>query len=176
MCSTTTSAGETPDDPSRLLVLMRHAKSGWAEDGLSDHDRPLNRHGRSDAPTVADWLCRQGFDPEVVLCSSAVRTCETAELMGSRWERQPTRLTRDSLYLASPESILGVIRSDACDCQRLLVIAHNPGISHLASSLSGQRIEMSTAAVAVFRIRVDWPHFRSPDQAELIQFMQPKTR
>ena len=30
----------------RRLILMRHAKSSWAEPGQRDLDRPLNKRGR----------------------------------------------------------------------------------------------------------------------------------
>ena len=33
----------------KTLLLMRHAKSSWKEENLSDHERPLKKRGRKDA-------------------------------------------------------------------------------------------------------------------------------
>jgi hypothetical protein len=34
------------------MILMRHAKSSWKHKGLADHERPLSKRGRKDAPLV----------------------------------------------------------------------------------------------------------------------------
>ena len=50
--------------PTRHLVLLRHAKSAWPD--LPDHDRPLARRGRGDAPAIGRWLRENGCLPELV--------------------------------------------------------------------------------------------------------------
>jgi len=42
----------------RYLILMRHAKSDWGDESLSDHDRPLNRRGQRDNSRLA--TCTDG--------------------------------------------------------------------------------------------------------------------
>ena len=34
----------------KTLMLLRHAKSSWKDEGISDHDRPLNKWGKKTAP------------------------------------------------------------------------------------------------------------------------------
>ncbi|HEX9724123.1 MAG TPA: histidine phosphatase family protein, partial [Vicinamibacteria bacterium] len=34
----------------RTLLVLRHAKSSWKDEGLADHDRPLNKRGKKNAP------------------------------------------------------------------------------------------------------------------------------
>ena len=53
------------------LILARHAKSDWADEGLDDHDRPLNDRGRRDAPAMGRTLLRGGVRPTVLLSSLA---------------------------------------------------------------------------------------------------------
>jgi hypothetical protein len=36
----------------RRLMLMRHAKSAWTSHVPTDHERPLNKRGRRDAPRI----------------------------------------------------------------------------------------------------------------------------
>lgn len=162
-----------PDD--RYLILMRHAKSDWGDPSLSDHDRPLNSRGQKDSPRMAGWLAEQSCIPDVVLSSSSSRTRETLALMCEQWGEEPTVSFTDSLYLAAPDSILDCIRSDALDSRCLMVLAHNPGISYLASLLAGRSIEMPTAAVAVFKVDLDdWHNLRESTPVELTEFMRPK--
>ena len=60
----------------RLLVI-RHAKSSWKDASLSDHERPLNKRGKRDAPRVADAIKKMDWVPDHVLCSDARRAVDT---------------------------------------------------------------------------------------------------
>lgn len=164
----------SPPHP-RRLILMRHAKSDWADPARSDHHRPLNKRGRRDAPRMADWLTEIGGVPELIVCSSAERTQETAALMNATWSHAVPVCVSRELYLAPPESILRVIHSDGCGADPLMVIGHNPGLAELISRLAGRALEVPTAAVALFEAVVnDWEQLRSADQVELRAWMQPK--
>ncbi|TYI27667.1 hypothetical protein ES332_A05G192500v1 [Gossypium tomentosum] len=66
---------------SRRLILLRHAKSSWQHPSLRDHDRPLSKTGRIDAVTVSRKLERMGWIPQLILCSDALRTRETLNIM-----------------------------------------------------------------------------------------------
>ena len=172
----TQSESETSDlDTGRLLILMRHAKSDWSDSSLSDHDRPLNSRGQRDAPSMANWLAESDWIPDVVLSSSSQRTCDTFRLMAEQWDQEPTVSFSQDLYLAAPEAILDSIRGDGIDANQLMVLAHNPGISYLASLLAEQSIELPTAAVAVFRVDVEqWSDLRQSTPIQLVDFMRPK--
>ena len=139
------------------LILMRHAKSGHDDPSLSDHDRPLNPRGERDSPRIARWLEEQGLIPDRILCSSSVRTRQTAELMQRQWSVEPELVICESLYLSSPQSIVETLQRDHSGCERVRVLAHNPGMSMLASMLAGKLKELKTAAVAVFDIELDGP-------------------
>ena len=166
---------EATDDRIKRLVLMRHAKSDWGDESLSDHDRPLNERGRQSAPAMAGWLAEVNAIPDVVLSSSSERTSETLNLMLPVWNRQPRVELSESLYLAPAEEILEVIGRHAGDAIHLLVLGHNPGMAHLVSCLADKFIDMPTAAAAVFDVSLDdWQSGIRPDSAKLVQFMRPK--
>ena len=166
---------ESASHDSRRLVLMRHAKSDWGHSSLADHDRPLNRRGRRDAPKMARWLAEAGAIPDIVFCSSAARTRETVSLMTPEWDDTAEVSYCEKLYLATPETILKTATSDRCDARVLMVVAHNPGIAQLVCLLADQAIEMPTAAIAIFEVSVtDWSELRSSSPTKLIQFMRPK--
>ncbi|MEM6776739.1 MAG: histidine phosphatase family protein [Planctomycetota bacterium] len=164
----------------RHLILMRHAKSYWGDSSVSDHERRLNARGRRDAPVMANWLLDQGFKPDQILCSSARRTIETSQLMNQSWPRDAPVHESSSLYLASAEAILhtiGSVQTAANDAQfaKLMVLAHNPGISQLAAHLAGEFIQMPTAAVIVLRCHVTtWQDPLTRDSVEFETEMTPK--
>ena len=123
--------------------------------GMIDRSRtmtaPSIAEGVSDAPRMAAWIQSIDSVPDVILCSSATRTMQTAQLMSPIWDVQPKLIRCEGLYLSSPETILQLIDEELASASRLLVIAHNPGISSITSHLADQSIEMPTAAVAFFK-------------------------
>jgi phosphohistidine phosphatase len=65
------------------LLLLRHARSSWKNPELSDHDRPLNKRGKHDAPQIVKLL-RDEEDfliPDLIMSSTANRAKKTAELV-----------------------------------------------------------------------------------------------
>ena len=117
------------------LHLLRHAKS--SRDGeADDRERRLSRRGRDDARTVARSLPAALGPLDLVLCSSAVRTRETAELVLAGYEpRQQIRL-EETLYLASPAALLKRLIELDESAGTVLVIGHNPGLHELALALA----------------------------------------
>lgn len=158
----------------RFLILMRHAKSDWSDESLSDHERPLNARGKRDAPRMANWLTKIEMVPDVVLSSDSQRTRDTCALMSEQWQQQPTVLFSESLYLAGPDEICRAVRSDAWDAKRLMVIAHNPGMAYLVSGLADELIDMPTAAIAVFQVDEDFSQLRPGSPIQLMHYMRPK--
>ena len=131
------------------LLLMRHGEASYSA-GRSDKDRPLTMHGKEQATRAGEWLKSKDLNPDVVLCSSAVRTRETWEMLQSAAAIKAQAHLVDDLYLANPHELLEAVQSCPAGAQCLLVIAHNPGLSSLASALSNQRIGMGTAHMVVF--------------------------
>lgn len=129
----------------RQLVLVRHAKSSWAEPGQPDHERPLNERGRRDAPRVGARLAELGWTPGAIWSSDAVRAKQTTEGLLTAFDPAP-RVTFDhGLYLGDLTSIRAsaVEWDEAVSC--VLVVGHNPGWSLAASALSGREFGLTTA-------------------------------
>ncbi|MCB1586456.1 MAG: histidine phosphatase family protein, partial [Xanthomonadales bacterium] len=61
------------------LIILRHAKSNWSDLSLSDHDRSLNQRGKNSAPIMGQRLSKKPIQPQLVLCSTAVRAKATAK-------------------------------------------------------------------------------------------------
>ena len=55
----------------KALFILRHAKSSWTEQDLPDHDRPLNKRGKNDAPRMGKLLKDEDLIPDLILSSTA---------------------------------------------------------------------------------------------------------
>ena len=133
---------------------MRHAKSDWAADYGSDHDRPLNERGVRSARAMGRVLSEHGLAPQIVISSTALRARTTARLAmeDGGWDAE-LRLDA-TLYESGPEGVLGVGAS-APEVGRLMMIGHQPTWSMLVAELTGERVEMKTATVAVIELDME---------------------
>jgi phosphohistidine phosphatase len=117
------------------LHLLRHAKSSW-DDDADDHTRPLNKRGRESARLIGGTLAKAIGPLDLVLCSSALRTRETAELALAGFTPAPRILYEDALYLATAGALLQRLRKLDEASDAVMVIGHNPGLHELAIALA----------------------------------------
>lgn len=117
------------------LLLLRHAIALPATSASGDLGRALSPAGQGQARAVGDFLLARSWVPQRVLCSPAARTRETAERVLDALGAQPALLAIDALYNADVDDMLGVLREQAADVERLLLVGHAPAVGELASAL-----------------------------------------
>jgi phosphohistidine phosphatase len=161
------------------LFLLRHAKSSWDDPTLLDRERPLARRGRRDAKRIAKHLVRLGLEPDVVLCSSAVRARETLELLRPALGTSKV-LLEDGLYGASSDELLARIRHVPDAVASVMLIGHNPGLQELALVLasSGEELrrletKFPTCALGTLAVGTSWSRL-APADAILTAYIVPK--
>lgn len=160
----------------KTLLLMRHAKSSWKDDSLDDHDRPLNKRGKRDAPRMGTALRELQLIPDFIICSSARRARKTAECVAFAADfRGETRITAE-LYMASPDKILQILSQTPDSFSCILLICHNPSLEELFERITGQSRAFSTAAVAQVRFEIDsWSQVTESPKATFLEFWQPRS-
>ncbi len=158
---------------SRRLILIRHAKteqSGPPDQG--DHGRRLLPRGEADAQAAGSWLVAQGLTPDLVLCSSSMRTRQTWEQMVSGGEGlSDVEVEHDRrIYNASSEELLlQVLTEVPAGAGTVAMIGHAPGIPDLVADLVDSDASsdaavaalddgFSTMACAVLAVDADWPN------------------
>jgi len=117
------------------LHLLRHAKSSW-DDDVEDSRRPLSKRGRQAARLIGETLPDAVGALDLVLCSPALRTRETAALALAGFEQAPQIVYEDALYLPPLAALLRRLRLVDEACGAVLVIGHNPGLHELAVALA----------------------------------------
>ena len=132
-----------------FLTLFRHGKSDWDADYSTDHERPLSKRGRRAARRMGRLIAEVDRVPDRAVTSSALRARSTLELAieSGKWKCEVE--VTDSLYGASPASLMDLIRAQSKETASLLICGHEPAWSDLASQLiGGGRIRLPTAAMA----------------------------
>ena len=142
----------------KKLYLLRHAQASNPQ-GMDDRDRPLLEAGRQECKKMNSYLQENNIKPEVVLCSDAVRTMQTANFVIPRvfstekTEDDVIQITPNKkLYLATPGEIIKEISKIDDEVNSIMVVAHNPGIQQLAVILAG-----SGNAEFINEIRIGYP-------------------
>lgn len=164
------------------LHLLRHAKSG-ADDSIDDRDRKLSRRGREAARRVGESLPAALGAVDLVLCSTALRTRETAALVLGGFAAPPPILFEDGLYLAGPAALLRRLHRVEESRGAVLLIGHNPGLHELAVSLAATASpqfralaagKFPTTARASFIVASSWAEL-DRSQHPLVDYVTPKS-
>jgi len=158
----------------KTLCILRHAKSSWENAELPDFDRPLNERGRRAAPLMGDLMKTTGFQPDVILSSSAKRARETAALVKEAADFRSDIQFDERIYEASPARLLEIVAAQNENIESILLIGHNPGLEGLLRFLTGESQPMPTAALAVIDLETDRWSELSPASGNLRVLIRPK--
>ena len=165
------------------LMLLRHAKSSWAEAGQADPDRPLNDRGKRSAVAVGRYMASKGLVPQLALCSPARRARETWSLVAGEQKAIPAILVAAEIYdFGDGKALLECLRHKTGTAQSVLLVGHNPSIGGLAQNLIGKgsaklrkRLEKKypTAALAVISFDLDNWGSLAAGSGTLLRFVRP---
>lgn len=167
----------------KTIYLLRHAKSSWDEPDLDDFQRPLNPRGRAAAKAMGKHLKQQSIHPGMILCSAALRTRATYEILERHLEGVPVSY-EDGLYEATRGELLNRLQRLDGHLDSVMLIGHNPGLERLAQALCGQRgsakalalldQKYPTGTLAILTTKC--PHWAELDAGtcKLVDFVRPR--
>lgn len=180
-------ADEDGNDPTsqaaavRTLVLLRHAKADRPQ-GVVDHERPLSLEGRRQATQVGARWAAAGLLPDLVWCSSALRTRQTWELVARSSGAQARVLLSDAVYDAGPGDLVELLRTTPVEARTVALVGHEPSISALSAvlaalgsepaALAQVRVGVPTAAWSVLRPYDGWAEI-ARGRARLVALHRP---
>ena len=133
-------AGRPPFGTSGCCATARRRpKPPW---GGSDRERPLTARGRRDATALGARLADdqpvlglEGHSPtELIICSAAVRTRQTADLIAKAWAADIPIDAYRSLYGADPDLVLRYVREIDEGVTSALMVGHNPACTNWPGS------------------------------------------
>jgi len=162
----------------RTLLILRHAKSSWKNAGLADHDRPLNKRGKQDAPRIGGVLREESLVPDLIISSSARRAQMTVEaVVAESGYTGEVRFSR-GLYAAGWEAYLEALQVLEDEFKCVMIVGHNPDLEELLEVLTGEVEALPTAALSQVELNIDsWQellHEADDPQGKLIALWRPR--
>jgi len=162
----------------KTLLIVRHAKSSWGVEALTDFERPLNDRGKKDAPVMAQRLLDKNIQIDAFVSSPAKRAKKTAELFAEVYGYKVADINFLSALYQAPVSVFAeVIAQLEDDINSVALFSHNPGITSFVNSLVPEKVQldnMPTCAVFAIQAHITkWADFEKAKK-EFLFFDYPK--
>lgn len=159
----------------KTLLILRHAKSSWQDDSLTDHERPLNKRGKRAAPRMGELLRDQGLTPDFIISSTARRAKDTVARVTVTADFNGDILWESTLYGGGYHAYTWAIRHAPASVDSVMVVGHNPDLEELVETLTGVVTFMPTAALAQIALPIDfWLDLVIDGGYELTNLWRPK--
>ena len=160
----------------KTLLLMRHAKSSWKDDGLTDFERPLNNRGKRDTPFMGKLLREQKVQPDLIISSPALRAMTTARMIAAELKyEQSNIITHEMLYNADVNAMMRIVEQVDNSLKTIILVGHNPGLTLLANVLSDASVEnIPTCGIACIQFQIDSWQAITRGAGTLAFFEKPK--
>lgn len=139
---------------------------------MRDFDRPLKERGREAAEAVGHRLASEKLRDPLVLCSPAVRTRETAQIVLESADLRVEPRFDERIYEASLRDLLEVVSEIPDGAAVAILIGHNPGLEELLAFLVGEGQRMPTCALAKITLK-GWKDVKA-GEGSLEWFITPK--
>jgi|SRR6185503_19224254 len=158
----------------KTLLLLRHAKAENDAPGLTDLERALNERGEKEARSIGTFIKQQNLKLDLVLCSTAVRARQTAELVLAAAQLTASVLYDRRIYEASPEGLSEVITEVEDGMSTVLLVGHNPVMEEFLRALTGQTEPMTTGTLVKIDFDTDAWSGVVQDQGSLVWIQRPQ--
>ncbi len=155
----------------KTLHIVRHAKSSWDYENITDSDRPLKLKGIKNSYEMARRMKIRNSLPEFIISSPANRALHTAIIFAKVIELPFSKLTVDStLYGSDSSAILDLIKKTDNAIHSLMIFGHNPDFTNFANMFAGDNIlEIPSSGVVSIAFNADqWTTISKDNVASLI--------
>jgi len=155
----------------KKLLLVRHA-TAQPESANGDFDRALSNKGIKEATELAQKLKNNGIIPQLIIASSALRTQTTGGIITDVLQLPKPQLNA-AIYEASEQTLLEVINAFADVNDFTALVGHNPGISYLLFTLTGQIRDVPPATAILVTFAVSEWNAVSSNSGTIIYYTSP---
>jgi phosphohistidine phosphatase len=139
----------------KTLLTLRHAKSSWKHTGLDDRDRPLNKRGQRQAPDMGKKIYALGLTPDLILCSPAKRARDTAIPVAEKCGYDGDVEVVMDFYPGDVPQFIQTLSNLPVAVQRVMIVAHNPGLEDLLAMLTRHPQALATATLAQVELPIE---------------------
>jgi phosphohistidine phosphatase len=159
----------------KKLFIIRHAKSSWKDESLTDFERPLNKRGEKNAPFMGKYLKQENIFPDLIISSKALRAKTTAEIISSNigYPLEKIDFSKD-IYLKSHSMIIEDIKNLDNKLNIIFLVGHNPDLNILAYNLVNLIENIPTTGVVEIEFDTNSWKDISNKNSTLKRFVYPK--
>jgi phosphohistidine phosphatase len=127
----------------KKLHIVRHGKAKSPQLFDDDFDRPLHKTGITQAHVLGTYLEQAQRKPQLSLCSEALRTKQTFQIVGDLLGLEQASFLR-AMYLAPAEELITHVETLDDRIDEVLIVGHNDGLSDFLSRLTGESWYLQT--------------------------------
>lgn len=120
----------------KKLTLLRHGEATVGVGQSGDLKRKLTQQGTTQLLRLSNLLESEEMDYDFAISSPAKRCLESLEIINKE-KRIPRVEKNPTIYDATVMALLDIINTFDKAYSNVLMVGHNPGISHLVGFLTG---------------------------------------
>ena len=158
----------------KKVYIIRHAKSSWSDNSLSDFDRPLNKRGKANAPLMGKRLKKRKVTPDIIISSPAKRAKMTAKLIAKKVKYSKNIIYNQNIYNADFGVLSKILKKVDDENSILFLIGHNPELNMLVQEYVDFDENVVTCGIVEIEFDCDRWQDISSSNAKLISFDYPK--
>ncbi len=105
----------------KTLHIVRHGKSSWDFEDISDIDRPLSPRGVNNAYLMAKKLSERKVEPDLFITSPANRALYTSIIFARvlKFPYEQIRIS-DSIYMGHTDDLIKIMRDVTETVEKLI--------------------------------------------------------
>jgi phosphohistidine phosphatase len=134
------------------IYFLRHGEADWPDWKKPDDERPLTEKGRKEMHEVGAFLANLSVKPDVVLTSPLPRASQTAEIAARYIDAKCVE--EELLAPGFGRSALKRLLKKR-SYESLMVVGHEPDFSETVCKLTGARVKLSKAGIALVEVDAD---------------------
>jgi len=137
----------------KVLYIVRHGKSSWDYEDVSDVDRPLKNRGLRNSYEMPGRLKKDIIGPGLIITSPAIRALHTAVIFARVLDFPYNKIViEERIYESSENEIINFIKKTNDAISSIMVFGHNPCFTYLANKFVKNRIDnIPTAGVVILK-------------------------
>ena len=121
-----------------FLYLMRHGKSDWNHPYKDDIDRIVSKVGIDKTKKIGNFFVQENINPEKIICSPAIRTRQTLDIIINNFTEEPIIEFEKKLYFGLENNLKDLLKTQG-KIKSILVIGHEPILSSSIKELNDEK-------------------------------------
>lgn len=159
----------------KTLFIVRHAKVKPTESGERDIDRELAPEGLQQSSRLGFYIYKNNTDISGIVCSSAIRATQTAELISDQINFNISKIIIDpELYEASVRILFNKVCAFNNEWNEVIIVGHNPVVSYFVEYVTGHHFDgMESGGLVKIACGVDDWGLVTQDNASFEYYVSP---